>query len=302
LRRYDMTSLRSGLKARLDRGETIVAPGAYDPISARIVQYLGFPAAYTGGYMSGAHLAVSEPLMTMTEQVEVARKVASAVDIPVICDAGAGYGDPVHTMRTVRVYEDAGLGGLHIEDQVYPKRASYHMGLEHITPVDEFLQKMQYALQARRDEDFLIIGRTDAFSAVEGSMEEAVRRGRALRDLGVDVIMPRGVREKEDLAHFRGEVPDVPLLVIAGADDISVKEYQDLGYQIVIYAVTSIVVAATAIQDAYRNLRDTGLTGVNAQDMAERRARVEELISLPEYYQVEAQTTEREYQDRAGGR
>ena len=293
-----MASVRSELRARLNRGETIVAPGAYDPISARVVQALGFPAVYTGGYMSGAHLAVTEPLMTMTEQVEVARKVANAVDLPVICDAGAGYGDPVHTMRAVRTYEDAGLGGMHIEDQVYPKRASYHMGLEHITPMDEFLQKMGYALQARRDKDFLIIGRTDAFSAVEGSMEEAVARGRALRDLGVDAVMPRGVRQKGDLAHFRDAVPDVPLLVIAGADDISVKEYQELGYQIIIYAITPIVIAATAIFEIYQNLKDTGLTGISAEDMAQRRSKVEEIISLPEYYEVEAETTEREFQDR----
>ena len=217
------------------------------PSAPVIVQTLGFPAVYTGGYISGAHLAVTEPLMTMTEQVEVARKVANAVNLPVICDAGAGYGDPVHTMRSVRTYEDAGLAGMHIEDQVYPKRASYHMGLEHITPMDEFLQKMRYALQARQDKDFLIIGRTDAFSAVEGDMAEAVRRGVALRDLGVDVVMPRGVRDKEDLAHFRNGVPDVPLLVIAGHDDISVKEYEDLGYQIIIYATTPIVAAAIAI-------------------------------------------------------
>ena len=295
-----MASVRAELKGKLSKGETIVAPGAYDPISARVVEYLGFPAAYTGGYASGAHLAVSEPLMTMTEQLEVARKVANAVDLPVICDAGAGYGDPVHTMRTVRAYEDAGLAGMHIEDQVYPKRASYHMGLEHITPLDEFLQKMRYALQARRDSDFLIIGRTDAYSAVEGSMEEAVRRGLALRDLGVDVVMPRGVKEREDLDHFRRAVPEVPLLVIAGADDISVKEYEDLGYQVIIYAVTPVVVAATAILDVYQSLKDTGLMGISAQDVAERRKRVEELISLPEYYQVEAETTEREYQGQRG--
>ena len=292
-----MPSSRSELRARLNRGETIVAPGAYDPISARVVQSLGFPAVYTGGYMSGAHLAVSEPLMTMTEQLDVARKVVNSVDLPVICDAGAGYGDPVHTMRTVRSYEDAGLAGMHIEDQVYPKRASYHMGLEHVTPLDDFLQKMHYALKARQDKDFLIIGRTDAFSAVEGSMEEAVRRGLALRELGVDVVMPRGVRQKQDLAHFRTAVPDVPLLVIAGADDISVKEYSDLGYQIIIYATTPTIAATTALLDVYQRLKDTGLTGINAQEVARRRRMVEELISLPEYYQVEAETTEKEYQD-----
>jgi methylisocitrate lyase len=295
-----MPSVRSELRASLSKGDTIVAPGAYDPISARVVQSLGFSAVYTGGYMSGAHLAVTEPLMTMTEQVEVARKVAGAVDLPVICDAGAGYGDPVHTMHAVKTYEEAGLAGMHIEDQVYPKRASYHMGLEHITPLDEFLEKMRYALQARRDADFLVIGRTDAFSAVEGSMDEAIRRGLALRDLGVDAVMPRGVREKADLDHFRKNVPDVPLLVIAGADDISVQEYASLGYQIIIYATTPMVAAVTALLDVYRKLKDTGLTGISAEEVAVRRRRVEELISLPEYYQVEAATTEREYQDRAG--
>ena len=295
-----MASVRSDLRARLNRGETIVAPGAYDPISARVVAALGFTTVYTGGYISGAHLAVSEPLMTMTEQVEVARKVANAVNLPVICDAGAGYGDPVHTMRSVRSYEDAGLAGMHIEDQVYPKRASYHIGLEHIIPRDEFMDKMRYALQARRDKDFLIIGRTDAFTAVEGDMDEATRRGRAMRDLGVDVVMPRGVKAKEDLALFRSGVPDIPLLAIAGSDDISVQEYADLGYQIIIYATTSIEAAALAIYDVYKNLKDTGMTGILAQDVVQRRKRVEEFISLPEYYQVEAETTEKAYQGRRG--
>ena len=247
-----MASVRSELRAKINRGETIVAPGAYDPIGARIVETLGFPAVYTGGYMSGAHLAVTEPLMTMTEQVEVARKVAGAVDLPVICDGGAGYGDAVHAMRAVRVYEDAGLGGMHIEDQVFPKPASYHKGLEHITPMDEFIQKMRYALQARRDPDFLIIGRTDAFSAVEGSMEEAVRRGLALRDLGVDAVMPRGVTSREDLAHFRAAVPDVPLLVIAGTQfELPVHTYEELGIQIIIYAATPMIAAAMAIMEVY---------------------------------------------------
>ena len=225
-----MPSPRSELRARLNRGEPIVAPGAYDPVGARVVQALGFPAVYTGGYASGAHLAVSEPLMTMSEQLQVAARVAGAVEIPVIADAGAGYGDPLHTMRTVRSYEDASLAGMHIEDQVYPKRASYHRGLEHVIPMDAFIEKMRYALRARRDEDFLIIGRTDAFSAAEGSMDEAIRRGLALKELGVDVVMPRGVRSRQDLARFRESVPEIPLLVIAGGDDISVQEYTELGY------------------------------------------------------------------------
>ena len=289
-----MPSPRSELRAMLSRGETIVAPGAYDALGGRVIRDLGFPAVYTGGYMSGAHLAVTEPLMTMTEQIDVAARVARSVDLPVIVDGNAGYGDPLHTMRAVRAYEDAGLAAMHIEDQVYPKRASYHKGLEHVTPMDEFIEKMRYALKARRDEDFLIIGRTDAFSdAAEGSMEEAVRRGLALKEIGVDVIMPRGVRAREDLARFRDGVRDIPLLVIASRDEISVKEYEELGYQIIIYATTPAIVAAHALLQVYKNLKETGLTGMSAEEVTEKGLKVEELIGLPEYYQIEAETTER---------
>jgi 2-methylisocitrate lyase-like PEP mutase family enzyme len=292
-------SARSDLKNRLESGQTIVAPGAYDPISARVVQSLGFDTIYTGGYMSGAHLAVTEPLMTLTEQAEVGARVARSVDLPVICDADAGYGEPVHAMHTVRTFEKAGVAGIHIEDQVFPKRASYHAGLEHVIPLDEFLAKMKYALQARTDPDFLIIGRTDAFTAVEGDMNEAIRRGNALRDLGVDVVMPRGVRQKHDLETFRQGVPDIPLLVIAGTDDITVKEYEDLGYRVIIYATTPIVAAVNGLKQVYQSLKGTGHIGINAQQVAAMRAEVEGLISLPEYQRVEAETTEREYQGRA---
>jgi 2-methylisocitrate lyase-like PEP mutase family enzyme len=294
-----MPSSRQSLREKLQRGETIVAPGAYDPISARVVQSLGFPAVYTGGYVTGAHTAITEPLLTLTDQVEVARKVAQAVSLPVLADAGAGYGDPLHVMRCVREFEVAGIAGIHIEDQVYPKRASYHKGLEHIVPMEEFAERLTYALRARQDADFLIIGRTDAFSAVEGSREELVRRGLALRELGVDAVMPRGVRRKDDLAFFRQAVPQVPLLVIAGADDISVQEYADLGYQIIIYATTPIVVAVNALLEAYQHLHHTGLLNLTAQQVADIRTRVEALIDLPAFYQVEAETTERQ---RAGNR
>ncbi len=290
---------RLDLRRRLSSGETIVAPGAYDPMSARLVQSLGFDTIYTGGYMSGAHLAVTEPLMTMTEQVEVAARVVKSVPLPVICDAGAGYGEPVHAMHCVRTFEAAGVAGIHIEDQFFPKRASYHAGLEHVIPREDFMEKMRYALQARSDPDFVLIGRTDAFTAVEGDMDEAIRRGNELRDLGIDVVMPRGVREREDLDTFRKGVPDVPLLVIAGADDISVQEYADLGYQVIIYATTPILAAVDSYRQVYQSLRDTGLIGIDASRVRAMRAEVEALISLPEYQEVEAQTTEREFQDRS---
>jgi methylisocitrate lyase len=216
----------------------------------------------------------------------------------VICDADAGYGEPVHAMHTVRTFEAAGIAAIHIEDQFFPKRASYHAGLEHVIPGDEFLVKMKYALQARTDPDFIIIGRTDAFSAVEGDMNEAIRRGNALRDLGVDVIMPRGVRQKKDLDTYRKGVSDIPLLVIAGADDITVQEYTDLGYQIMIWATTPIIAAVDGYRKVYQSLKNTGHIGINEEQVRVMRDEVEALISLPEYQEVEAQTTEREFQDR----
>ena len=238
--------------------------------------------------------------MTMTEQLGVVEKVVRAVPLPVICDADAGYGEPVHAMHTVRSFEKAGVAGIHIEDQFFPKRASYHAGLEHVIPMDDFLQKMKYALQARTDPDFLIVGRTDAFTAVEGDMDEAIRRGNALKDLGVDLVMPRGVRSREDLATFRRGVPDIPLMVITGTDDITVEEYRDLGCQFLIYATSSIIAAVDGIRRIYESLRDTGHIGIPAAQVAEMRAGVEALISLPEYQQVEAETTEREFQQHRG--
>lgn len=288
-----MTAPRKRLREMLQRGDTVVAPGAYDPIGARVVQSLGFPAVYTGGYITGAHTTITEPLLTLTDQVEVAQRVAHAVDLPVLADAGTGFGDPLHVMRCVRAFEKAGIAGIHIEDQVYPKRASYHKGLEHIVPLEEFQERLTYAMRARQDNDFLIIGRTDAFSAVEGGREELVRRGLALRELGVDAVMPRGVRHKADLAFFRQAVPDVPLLVIAGADDIAVQEYAELGYQILIYATTAIVATVHALLMTYQRLKDTGLLNFSAQQVAEIRTQVEALIDLPAYYQLEAETTER---------
>ena len=135
--------------------------------------------------------------------------------------------------------------------------------------IDEFLEKMRYALEARNDPNFLIIGRTDSFTAVEGDMDDAIQRGNALRDLGVDVVMPRGVRQREDLATFRAGVPDVPLLVIAGTDDITVQEYEELGYKVIIYATTPAIAAVEGIQRAYTNLRDTGHIGIGAADVGD---------------------------------
>jgi len=153
----------AALRALIKSGTFLHLPSVYDPITARLVQQAGFEATYVGGYVSGGTKTTSEPLLTMTEQVAIAGEAAAAVTIPVLADAGAGFGEPLHTMRTVREFARAGIAGVHIEDQLFPKRAHYHKYQVHAISPEEFATKIRYACRARDevDADFLIIARSD---------------------------------------------------------------------------------------------------------------------------------------------
>ena len=277
----------------LKRGETVVAPGAHDPLLGRIIQRMGFKAVYVGGWMTGAHLTTTEPLTTLTEQVDVAGKIARVVDVPVICDADAGFGEPVHVTRTVREFENAGIAGIHIEDQVYPKRVSYHRGLERVIPLDEFLAKIRHALDARRDPDFLIIGRTDAGGAINGSWDEAAHRAQALVEAGVDVLMPL-CRTVEEMRIFQRLYPNpsVPMLTTTYFNGPTVEELRQLGYQIIIYPLATIVASVAAVMDLYAGLKETGVCRYDMEQANAVREEIKEAIDLPRYYQIEDATTE----------
>ncbi len=153
------------LRKLLQEPGIIVAPGTPDPLTAKLVQNIGFEAAYLGGYMTGASLCATEPLTTSTEMVMVAKYVTAAISIPLIVDGDAGFGDATHTSRMVKEFERAGAAGVHIEDQVFPKRVSYHVGLKHIISIDEMITKIEAALNAREDSDFVIIAQTDALGS-----------------------------------------------------------------------------------------------------------------------------------------
>ena len=134
------------LRALLRSNTFLHMPAVYDALGARMVQQAGFEAVYTGGYVSGASRAVSEPLLTMTEQIAIAADAAAVVDIPMVVDAGAGFGEPLHTMRTVREFIRAGIAGVHIEDQIFPKRAHYHTYQVHEISPEDFAAKIKYAV------------------------------------------------------------------------------------------------------------------------------------------------------------
>ncbi len=137
-----MTSKTHQLRSLLQSGEFLYMPSATTPIEGKLAETMGAKLVYTGGYATGASRAVTEPLLTMDEQVRVAGEVARAVEIPLIADAGAGFGEPLHTMRTVREFAAAGVAGIHIEDQLFPKRAHYHKYVAHAVPLPEFVDKI----------------------------------------------------------------------------------------------------------------------------------------------------------------
>src|SRR4249919_2067887 len=180
------------LRALLESGQTIVAPGAFDPLAARLVEEAGFPAVYMTGFGTSAAL-LGRPdvgLLTMTEMAGNAGRIAACVDIPVIADADTGYGNPLNVIRTVGAFEAAGVAGIHIEDQVAPKKCG-HMDGKLVIPAEEMAAKVRAAAEARTRPEFVIIARTDA-RAVEG-LERALDRGRLYRAAGADVLFIEAV-------------------------------------------------------------------------------------------------------------
>jgi 2-methylisocitrate lyase-like PEP mutase family enzyme len=187
----------TALRRLLKKKEFVYLPVAYDALGGRLLQSLGFDCVYTGGFVTGASRCTSEPLLTMDEQLRVAGDVAAAIDIPLVVDGGAGFGEPLHTMRTVRECIRAGIAGTHIEDQLYPKRAHYHKYVAHAVPRKEFADKIRFACRQRdrSDPDFVVIARTDTCRS-EG-LKEAIARVNMAADAGADLglLFPRNDAE-----------------------------------------------------------------------------------------------------------
>ena len=163
-----------------------IQPAVYDPLSAKLAEKCGFNLLALGGYAMGAHTAITEPLMSLEEVAQITRQVSLVSNLPLMVDAGAGWGDPLHVMHTTKVLERAGAASIHIEDQFYPKRARYHQGVEEVIPVEEMLLKIKAALSARDDPDFAIVVRTDSMRT--HGYDEGIRRIREYVKAGADVI------------------------------------------------------------------------------------------------------------------
>tara|TARA_B100000674_G_C37964886_1_gene974056 strand:- start:2737 stop:3687 length:951 start_codon:yes stop_codon:yes gene_type:complete len=283
------------LKSLIKSGETIIIPGAHDPLMGRILERMGFKCCQCAGWMTGAHLVTPEPVMTMTEQIEAARKVADHVNIPVISDAGTGYGEPVHIMRTVKEFHKAGIARINIEDQFFPKRASYHRGLEHVVGFDEFMRRIEFALKSREENgaDILISGRTDAGNAVNGSWKEAGRRARALKEMGVDSIQPM-TRTKDSMERFRQEFPDTDatLSTTTYFNGLPIEEITAYGFQMISYPLATILASVAGVIDLWKGVQETGVASFDMEKAKEVREEIEDAIGLPDMWEIERQTVE----------
>jgi 2,3-dimethylmalate lyase len=248
------------LRKMLNSPGIIVAPGAYDGISARLIERQGFKAVY----MTGAGTAASvlgQPdigLTTLTEMTTHAARIASCVSLPVIADADTGYGNALNVIRTVREYERAGVAAIHLEDQVFPKRCG-HLAGKAVIPEKEFAEKIRAASENRSDPDFIIIARTDA-RAVNG-LDDAIARARLYREAGADVIFVEAPTSREEVEQIAREV-QAPLLsnqVPGGRTPaVTASELEKLGYKIVIFPTVGFMAASLAIEQALSQLKETG--------------------------------------------
>ena len=267
------------LRELLSADGLIVSPFILNALHARIAESVGFNAVYMTGAGTSAEKGFPDVgMLTMTEMVTNARYIANAVDIPVICDADTGYGNALTTQRTVREYESAGVAGIHIEDQVFPKKCGFFEGKQ-VVPMEEHVQKIRAALDARRDPDFVIIARCDAY-AVTG-WEDTVRRCKAYRDAGADMVFVDGIKSVEDLEIYARDLPDMPRLY--NGDLANTKDVEAMGYKVMICGST-IWLIYKQLMAAFEELKESGQ--VDAARFGSRWD-VANLLGLDEVYELE---------------
>jgi 2-methylisocitrate lyase-like PEP mutase family enzyme len=274
---------RQTLRRLVGRKTGLVVPGAYDGVSARLVERAGFAAVYMTGFgTSASRLGLPDlGYAGLAEMADHARNLAAAVAIPLIADADTGYGNALGVRRTVQAYEAAGVAALHIEDQVAPKRCGHLSGHE-VVPLGEFAGKIRAAVEARRDPDLMIIARTDAISAV--GLDEALRRGEAAARAGADVLFVEAPRDEAQVERV-ARAFDVPLLYNYATGGRSpllpFARLRALGYAIVILPIDTLLVAARAMAAYLADLRtrdDTRPPEVPSMSFAEFNA----LIGVPD--------------------
>ena len=277
------------LRELLAGPEPVLAPGAYDALSARLAEQAGFGAVYMTGFGASASL-LGRPdvgLLSFGEMVDQARRIVQAVRVPVIADADDGYGSPLNVMRTVREYEAAGVAALHIEDQVAPKRCG-HLAGKQVIPAGEMVEKVRAAVEARSS--LLVIARTDA-RAVEG-LDAALERARRYRDAGADVLFVEAPEDEAEVEAVAAAFPDTPLL-FNWADGgrtppLGLDRIRELGFSLVLFPLATLFAATRAVQESLASLRSHGTPDLEGALLFDEFT---SLIGLPEFQRLEERYT-----------
>jgi len=242
--------------------DILVMPGCHDALSARIVEMIGFKAVTIGGYAATA-ASLAKPdvsLLTLTEYTHIVRNIVQAVDLPLFVDGDTGHGNVTNVQRTVREFERAGVAGFFIEDQVFPKRCG-HMEGKQIVPALEMVAKIKAAVDARIDDDLVIMARTDAI-ATDG-IEEAIERANQYREAGADLLFVEAPASLEDMKRLNEAIdgPTMAIQIEGGKTPLlTTKELEHLGFNIVVYPNASVYAVSWALRDLWTTLQNEGTT------------------------------------------
>jgi len=280
------------LRELMARDIPAVVPLVLDPMSAKLAGAAGFEALYLGGGTLGYVKTITEANLSLTQMAQAALEIRTASPLPVILDGQCGWGDAMHMRNTVQMTEAAGLAGIEIEDQLMPKRAHHHIGIEHFIPIDLMVEKIKVAVAARRDPDLVVIGRTNACRG-EG-LDEALRRGEAYKRAGADMllILPKNPEQ----ARAIGERIEGPLfyMMLGGVTSIgmSFAELAKLGYALVVDPLTPFFAQQRALRLCYQALAKGLLDPTVGNDFREEGNRVHEAIDLETLLEIERRTVE----------
>ena len=283
------------IRELLNGGTTVLMPGVWDALSARLAAEAGFEVSFVSGYASSASLLGLPDFgyLTQTEIAEVARRVCTAVpQMAVVVDGDTGHGNPLNTIRTIELFERAGAGGIFLEDQVWPKKCG-HMAGKRVVPREEWLAKLEAAVDHR--DTLFVVARTDARAAV--GIDEACERARAARDLGVDAIFVEAPESVAELEQVAAAVPDtvrVANMIEAGKTPLlTPKELHDLGYDLIVSPLTGLFAAARAMATAYQTLREEGSLRDHL-DLVVTFDDFNRVVDLDRHYGLEARYVEEE--------
>ncbi|MGY1653378.1 isocitrate lyase/PEP mutase family protein [Geodermatophilus sp. SYSU D01119] len=279
---------RARLRELLAGPGPLMAPGAYDALTARLVEQAGFDAVYMTGFGTTAGL-LGRPdvgLLSGAEMVDNARRIAAAVDVPVIADADTGYGNAINVVRTVQLYEQAGVAGIQLEDQVMPKKCG-HMSGKALIGTGEMVGKIRAAAAARRDPDLVLIARTDAV-AVTG-VDDALARARAYAEAGADLLFVEAPTTEADVERVAGELAGVAPLVFNWAEGgrtppLSLERMAELGFALVIYPIGTLLAATAGVRSLLASLRQQGVPPL---DGLPTFGEFTDLVGLPEVQDLE---------------